>query len=52
MSPNASLSCACGRAVVNVVKGVGVCSFCGRTYAVEATWTPRPAPPKPQPAHA
>ena len=52
MSPNASLSCACGRSVVVIINGKGTCSACGRSYVLEATWTPRPAPPKPQPARA
>jgi len=52
MSPNALLSCPCGKAVVIIHLGKGTCSACGRVYVLEATWTPRPAPPKPQPARA
>ena len=52
MSPNALLSCPCGKAVVIIRQGVGVCSFCGRSYAVDAQWTPKAAPPKPQPVRA
>lgn len=46
MSPNGTLVCPCGRAVVIIRCGAGVCSFCLRTYVVDATWTP---PPKPVP---
>jgi hypothetical protein len=47
MSPNASLSCACGKAVVNVRLGVGTCSACGKLWVLEATWTPpKVTPPK------
>jgi len=42
MSPNASLSCACGKAVVIIHLGKGMCSACGRSYILEATWTPKP----------
>jgi hypothetical protein len=50
MSPNGSLCCPCGKAVVIIQKGIGVCSFCGRTYAVDAQWTAK-APVQAKPAH-
>jgi len=51
MSPNGSLVCPCGKAIVIIRKGVGVCSYCQRSYAVDAQWTPKAAP-KPEPARA
>lgn len=42
MSPNALIQCACGKAQIVIIQGKGVCSACGRSYVLEATWTPRP----------
>jgi hypothetical protein len=44
MAPNGSVICPCGKAIVIIRQGVGVCSFCQRTYAVEANWAPKAAP--------
>jgi hypothetical protein len=44
MSPNGSLVCPCGHSIVIIYQGHGLCSFCLRSYSVEATWAPAPKP--------
>ena len=50
MAPDCTMNCPCGKAVVIISKGAGVCSFCGRRYVLEAQWTP--PPPKAKEARA
>lgn len=43
MSPNALLQCLCQKAQIVIRNGIGVCSSCGKSWVLEATWTPPPA---------
>ena len=44
MSPNALIQCQCGKTQIVIIAGHGTCSVCGRSYVLEATWTPKPQP--------
>lgn len=44
MAPNGSVLCPCGKAVVVIQKGKGMCSFCRTGYVLDMTAVPKPPP--------